>query len=150
VKTAFKKAIVIGTSCLVLISGCQQVNELRVLMSGSSIPSNHREKVIFDYFHALQQMRYQDAYRLRDPEARGTYESFLKDNSENHNRLPVRISIGGERKIDGTDANCGYHYTVYVADPESSRLVSGEVYLIPNREEPGSCQVSYNSAFGSL
>jgi hypothetical protein len=152
-KKIFKIAnisIMIGTSFLVLVSGCQQVIEWRVTRDGVSVPRNHREKVIFDYFYALKQKRYRDAYSLRVPEARGTYETFVKKNAEYHNQLPVIISIANETKIDETDSSCGYVYTVNIAQPGSSHLMSGQVSLEPNPKEPGTCQVGYNSAFGSL
>jgi len=114
-----------GALCTLLISGCQFLNELGVLMRGSSFPRNQREKVIFDEFQALRER-----------------------SDRNDDKLPTRISIGEETKIAYGDDVCAYHYIVYASYPRSSVLISGEVVLHPNPQKPDSCQVGYNSAFG--
>jgi hypothetical protein len=152
-KITFKKdhvLISIYTILFALISGCQEAIKLEDFMNGSSsVPRNYREKLIFDYFYALKQKRYEDAYNLRVPYARGTYAEFVKTSAENHNELPLRISIQEERAIYvDMDSTCGYVYTVNIVDPKATVSMSGEVSLELNREVNGSCQIAYNSAFG--
>jgi hypothetical protein len=141
---------VVGGACLGLISACQSIGELRVLISGVSQPRNYREKAIFDYFHALREKRCEDAYTLRviDVSVSETYESFISSCRKNIlESMPSRISIGDERKVPSRGAACGYSYTVYVTTSEG-QLQSGEVSLHENPKKAGSCQVGYNSAFG--
>lgn len=118
-------------------------------MSGASQPRNHREKTIFDYFHALREKRCKDAYELRANHlARsGTYKSSISACLA-LNSMPSRISIGEERKVAERGEACGYSYTVYVVGREG-QLQSGQVSLAENPKRPGSCQVGYNSAFGN-
>lgn len=134
--------------CLFII--CRQVTELRVITSGSPIPRNYREQTIFDYFYALKDNRCQDAYELRDDSQTSKYydvhiKSCMSNEAES---LPVVISIGEETKSSFGGENCEYSYIVYVAYPVTTQLVSSVVGLVDNPQEPGKCQIIYNSAFG--
>ena len=143
--------LVLGLS---LLMGCQQILESRVRANGSTVPRNHREKVIFDYFHALKDERYADAYNLRAWDAAYSpisLEKFIEAHTQHHSSLPTEISIGEERKIDSSnDSQCGYHYTVYASKPGSSVLTSGEISMYSKPNDPTGCLVGYNSAFGSI
>jgi hypothetical protein len=142
--------LVMGVACLSLVTACQSIGELRVLMAGASQPRNHREKTIFDYFHALREGRCDDAYALWAVTASGTYKFFISSCRDRiMGSMPARISIGEERKVARRGELCGYRYTVYVSD-SAGRLQSGEVSLHENPKQAGSCQVGYNSAFGGL
>jgi hypothetical protein len=147
----FHTAIVIAALSLSLLTGCQQVTELRVLMIGASSPRNDREQLIFDYYHALRDRRCEAAYEMwagsaSKPDSR---DQFIRDCMGTIS-LPIRISIGQETKKTNTDERCGYGYRIYVADPGSGRLTMGELGLVKNPQKPGSCQVAYNSAFGPM
>jgi hypothetical protein len=139
----------LGGTCLSLLASCQTIGELRVVMSGASQPRNHREKTIFDYFHALKEQRCKDAYDLRAIHiAKSSEEWFISSCMERiSHSMPSRISIGEEKRVARRGEACGYRYMVYVANREG-QLQRGEVSLEENPKKPGSCQVAYNSAFG--
>lgn len=152
-KTDFIKIIglIFGLSMLI---GCQQILESRVRSVGSTVPRNHREKVIFDYFHALKEKRYVDAYNLRAwnyVPSPISLEKFIEVHAQNHSSFPTGISIDEERKIDSSDnGQCGYHYTVYTSKPDSYVLTSGEISMYSKSGEPTAFLIGYNSAFGSI
>uniref|UniRef100_B8HPR7 Uncharacterized protein n=1 Tax=Cyanothece sp. (strain PCC 7425 / ATCC 29141) TaxID=395961 RepID=B8HPR7_CYAP4 len=149
-KNKLNSILILSILGLGLLTSCQQITELRVIMSGSPIPRNYREQTIFDYFHALRDKRCQDAYELRAyPQTSEYYDYATKScMSSKVESLPVVISIGEERKLSYSRESCGYHYIVYVAYPDSTQLTSGEVTLVNHPRKPGQCQVGYNSAFG--
>ncbi|NET10015.1 MAG: hypothetical protein F6K16_36020 [Symploca sp. SIO2B6] len=139
---------------LILLISCQNTLELRVRTAGSSTPQNDREQVIFDYYKALQDKRYEDAYQLRAwhlVPVPITLQYFKQIHSENHHSLPTTISIGEGRESRLSDtARCGYNYTVYTAYPGSLVLRSGEITMHSKPGEPEICLIGYNSAFGSI
>ncbi|MGK7898148.1 MAG: hypothetical protein AB4372_32160 [Xenococcus sp. (in: cyanobacteria)] len=143
--------LILGLSLLI---ACQQVLESRVRYIGSTVPRNHREKVIFDYFHALKDKRYADAYNLRAWNATISpisLENFIEVHDQNHSSLATEISIGKERKLNSSNnSQCGYYYIVYASKPGSSVLTSGVISMDSKPNEPTICLVSYNSAFGSI
>ena len=135
--------------------GCQQNAELKVKNSGSTIPRNHREKLIFDYFNALKEQRYSDAYKMRLSETSeyspNGFESFKKRHEEHHNDLQTIISIGKEKRMSGTPSNKipnDYIYTVYSSSPNHTTLMSGNVAIHCKSDFPEECFMGYNSAFG--
>lgn len=60
-KTHATRQMTLFFMCLLVLSGCRPSVESR----GSTVPRNAREKAIFDYFSALREQRYEDAYQLR-------------------------------------------------------------------------------------
>ena len=143
---------------LFLLTGCQAHMESRVRQYGSSIPRNPREAVIFDYYEALREERYAEAYSLRfwqedkpsSPPSEQALEDFIQFHKDYGHPLPTTISIGQETQNEKHKGEpCHYHYTVYASYPGSSVLRSGEVYLVSNPHDPVSCVIAYNSAFGS-
>jgi hypothetical protein len=140
-----------GDPVVVLLTGCQQITELRVMMSGTSSPRNDRERLIFDYYHALRDRCCEAAYGMwaGSSSKSDSHDYFIRE-CMSAMSLPVRIAIGQARQTAIADERCGYSYTIYVADPGSGRLTMGELGLVENPQNPGSCQVAYNSAFGPM
>jgi hypothetical protein len=141
---------IFGCLFVSLLISCQnQTGEERFLRSGALQPRNHRKKVIFDYFQALKEQRYQDAYELRTdfPLKSKSYQIFMEDCRGNSDEMPSSISIGREKKQTDSGEACGYHYIVYILT-QNGQFQGGEVSLHENPKQPGSCQVGYNSAFG--
>ena len=146
----FRTTVIIVT--LALLAGCQQAVELRFNLRGSKVPRNPREKVIFDYFQALREERYEDAYRLRvgsDVSSSEAVARFAERHIADRSSLATKISTGQERKIESSD-ECEYIYTVYAFSPDDTILISGTVATASEPENPGVCLVGYNSAFGSV
>ncbi|XHX80598.1 MAG: hypothetical protein RBJ76_11910 [Stenomitos frigidus ULC029] len=142
-------AIALSALFLSLLTGFQYLAELRVLLSGTSTPRNYREQVIFDYFHAMREKRCQNAYELRAYHLTTMSHDAAIQNCMETKFLPVRISIGKEDKRSLGSERCGYGYVIYVAEPGEWMMKSGQIGLVDNPNKPGSCQVSYNSAFGT-
>jgi hypothetical protein len=141
---------IFGALSLSLLTGCmQQINELAVFVSGTSIPWNDRERLIFDYFSALRDRRCEAAYGMwaGSNSIPNSHDYFIQKCMAGAG-FPVRISIGKEKPISGEP--CGYGYIVYVADRGGKQMYSGELGLRENPKKPGSCQVAYNSAFGPM
>ena len=140
---------------LLFLASCGFTTEDRVRRSGSIVPRNHREKVIFEYFNALKEQRYEDAYNLqsRYDEVSNVQqlERFIEIHEERHLSLATEISIGEEEKWgeDNHDERCGYIYLVYATLPNNSGRVSGNVALVSHPQDPQQCLIYYNSAFGS-
>lgn len=133
--------------------GCKQplwLLEARLRKSGSTALRNHREQVIFDYYHALKERRYEDAYKLRVWDLRAspnTLEDFIESHAPEHEALATEISIGDEEKAGSSNHHCDYVYTVYASKPSATGLTSGLVALQPNLNDPETCLIDYNSAF---
>ena len=94
------KKILFALVTFLLVSCQQSLEQLesRVNTSGSTVPRNHRESVIFDYFQALKDERYEDAYKLRAWESSISLDSFIEAHAPNHASLATKISIGGRKK----------------------------------------------------
>lgn len=138
-----KKILIV---CLFLLAGCRPSVE----SSGSTVPRNPREKVIFDYFYALREWRYKDAYQLRALHLSSSPKGFLnfkKTHQENHESLATQIAVGEEERGYG-EGPCAYVYTVYAVEPGHTTLVSGMVSMHSKPDQPEVCLIGYNSAFG--
>ena len=139
--------------CLFILSGCRPSVEERMRSRGSTVPRNAREKVIFDYFYALREQRYEDAYQLRALDLSSTPPSpkdflyFKKTHQERYESLATQIAVGEEERWYG-DGPCSYIYTVYAVEPDHNTLVSGMVSLHSKSDQPEVCLMGYNSAFG--
>ena len=135
--------------CLVVLAGCRPSVEDR----GSTVPRNAREQVIFDYFHALREQRYEDAYQLRalhlssPPPSPKDFLYFKKTHQERYESLATQIAVGEEERWYG-DGPCSYIYTVYAVEPDHNTLVSGMVSLHSKSDQPEVCLMGYYSAFG--
>ena len=142
--------LILLISCL---TSCQQVSRLRFKFSGSQVPRNPREEVIFDYFLALSEKRYEDAYRMRAGSDLSSVESaasFTERHLKDHASLATSISIGSEDKSEGEADECIATYTVYAFSSSSTSLTSGLVSTVSKADHPGVCRIAYNSAFGSV
>ncbi|QUY43452.1 hypothetical protein [Acaryochloris marina] len=121
--------------------------------SGSTVLRNPREKAIFDYFYALRERRYEDAYQLRALHLSSSLPSsqdflyFKKTHQEKHESLATQITVGGEERGYG-DGPCECVYTVYAVEPGHTTLVSGMVSTHSKPGQPEVCLIGYNSAFG--
>jgi hypothetical protein len=105
-------------------------------------PQNIREKVIFDYFQAIQAERYEYAYSLLSPKVRAHYSDFVADLKVNRKFLPVAIAIGEEQAAeDGT-----YGYVVYRVMADSADISHGRILLVPSSALPGNWYIAYSSA----
>ncbi|MEM9770674.1 MAG: hypothetical protein AAF889_03575 [Cyanobacteria bacterium P01_D01_bin.73] len=136
-----------------LLVGCQQITEFKAKSSGSEVPRNPREKVIFDYFNALQNKDYEEACRLRAQHSacsQGAIKSFKQVYDQHHQDLPTLISIGEEERVVLEESNCGYAYTVYAAYPNTLTLHSGLVGMRTKADKSEGCFIEYNSSFGSV
>ncbi|MEM9216533.1 MAG: hypothetical protein AAGD25_19570 [Cyanobacteria bacterium P01_F01_bin.150] len=138
------------------MTGCRAYVESRVRQSGVSVPRNSREAVIFDYYSALKEERYVDAYALlfwdnasSSIPSEQELKAFIELHRNDGHPLPTEISIGEETQAKKHRGEpCHYSYVVYAAYPDSLVLRSGQVYLIPSPSDPESCIIAYNSAFG--
>jgi hypothetical protein len=105
-------------------------------------PQNSREKVIFDYFQAIQGERYDYAYSLISPKVRGHYVDFVADLKSHRQFLPTAIAIGAEYAAeDGT-----YGYVVYHIMAGSNTISHGRILLVPSTQQPGTWFIAYSSA----
>ncbi|MEN8446456.1 MAG: hypothetical protein ABG776_15750 [Cyanobacteria bacterium J06555_13] len=142
-------AIIIG---LTLLTGCQSATELWFSLSSSDVPRNAREEVIFNYFHALREKRYEDAYKLRygsDLSSAESVSRFAERHIAGHSLLATEIAVGQERKPEDSSDGCDYTYTVY-AKHDGVIVTSGLVAIESAIDSPDVCVISYNSAFGSV
>lgn len=135
--------------CLFVLAGCRPSVE----SWGSTVPRNAREQAIFDYFYALREQRYEDAYQLRalhlnsSPPSPKDFLYFKKIHQENHASLATQIAVGEEERWYG-DGPCAYIYTVYAVEPGHTTLVNGMVSLHSKPDQSEACLIGYNSAFG--
>lgn len=138
---------------LFLAVGCQSL-EVRLKNSGSTVPRNANEKIIKDYFYALREQRYAEAYQLLSwhaasiPHSPPRFSDFKNKHQRDHKSLATQIAIGEKNKLRNDDP-CGYIYTVYAIQPNHSVLFSGDVSLHSRPNQLGVCLIGYNSAFGS-
>ncbi|KAI9133653.1 hypothetical protein ON05_010330 [Acaryochloris sp. CCMEE 5410] len=119
-----KKILIV---CLVVLVGCRPSVEERMKARGSTVPRNAREKVIFDYFYALREQRYEDAYQLRaldlslTPPSPKDFLKYKKIHQENHVSLATHIAVGDEER-GLEDDPCEYRYTVYAVQSGHTTL----------------------------
>ncbi|MGD1901822.1 MAG: hypothetical protein ACFB9N_06235 [Geitlerinemataceae cyanobacterium] len=140
----------------IVLPGCWlQSAESKVERSGSIVPRNRREQLIFEHFEALRNQQYdkahqQIAWHALSADPGPPLEDFAEERSRNHSRLPTKISIGEEVKLNSPeDEPCDYTYTVYAAVSGKSTLFSGQVGLHLDPDRPNTCVIGYNSAFGN-
>ena len=149
-----RKVAVVLSLCL--LTGCQQMIEQTIALefkfSGSKVPRNPQEEVIFDYLQALKEEKYDEAYRLRmgsGTDSSVTIELFRERHIANRSSLATEISIGKKRKGNPED-ECAYVFTVYAFSPGATVRTSGMVATGSEPDNPGVCLITYNSAFGSV
>ena len=125
--------------------------EQQVERSGSVIPRNNREKIIFDYFSALKNKRYSEAYKYLnlagDVFGGLSLADFIEEKEQKHPNLATKISIGEETDRSSEGDSCNYVYEVYEAQPDGA-FTSGYVWLSSSPDEPGTCVISYKAVFG--
>jgi len=147
-----KVAVVLS---LYLLTGCQQMIKQTIALefrfSGSKVPRNPQEEVIFDYLQALKEEKYEEAYQLRMGSGTAssvTIEPFRERHIANHSSLATEISLGKKRRGDSGD-ECAYAYTVYAFRPGDTVKTSGTVAIASEPDNPGVCLITYNTSFGS-
>lgn len=142
---SIKAMTVVLSLLLVTLDSCQSrpPDLLPQLQAKGRIkPQNWREKVIFDYFQAIQEERYEYAYSLLSPKVRGHYVDFVEDLKGNRQFLPTAIAIGEEyAAADGT-----YGYVIYRTMINRADISHGRILLAPSVHNPGNWYIAYSSA----
>ena len=126
------------------LGSCQSKSPIaltRLEAKGHVKPRNYREKIIFDYFQAVQAEHYDYAYSLISPKVRGHYIDFVTDLKINRRFLPTAIAIGEEFAAeDGT-----YGYIIYQLIADTTTINHGHMLLVPSTQQPGTWYIAYSS-----
>ena len=153
-KRRANKVITTAVAALLTVSstGCQQITQLKFHVSGSSVPRNPQEEVIFNYFQALKEERYEDAYQLRANREMSSeaVSSFREKQIAARLSLPDKIAISDIASMPTNDDDCGYIYTIYTLKKGQSLLHSGNIVTESDPNRPGECLIGYSSAFGGV
>ena len=125
--------------------------EANVERAGSTVPRNSREKIIFDYFYALRNQQYSEAYKYLALDEVGniSLEAFVEEQERKHSELATKISIGEEinHAKPGQGKPCDRTYEVFEAHPTHG-FTSGYVWLSPSPDNPEVCLIAYKAVFG--
>ncbi len=122
------------------LTACRSPEEKIQSYGGSLVPGNPREQMIFDYYKALKEKRFKDAYQfVSGSEYFSSLDKFISDREANYSALPILIGIGEEHKTPSEDV-CFYVYEVFEVDTDAK---GGSGYFIfhSDPEKPGKCKI---------
>lgn len=141
----------LGLSSLLAFVLIWKSPEANVDRAGSIVPRDSREKVIFDYFYALKNKQYSEAYKhlALDEVGNISLEAFVEEREQKHSELATKISIGEETNHaePGQDQLCDHTYEVFEAHPTRG-FTSGYAWLSPSPDNPEVCLIAYKAVFG--